>query len=87
MPTQAEIAEAKVIERMYTLKVCKRIWTSKDPAVRRLADNSEAINRICKRLKGNDDTIRLMSSNGALKPPHPEIKRLRDNAPTPLFYV
>ena len=87
MSTQAEIAEAKVIERMYTLKVCKCIWTSRNPAVKRLADSPEAGSCICKRLKGNDDAIRLMSSNGALKPPHPEVRRLRDNDPTPLLYV
>ena len=87
MPTQAEIAEAKVIERMYILKVCKHIGTSKNPAVKRLADNSEVISRICKRLMAIDDAIRLMSSNGALKPPHPEVRRLRDNDPTPLLYV
>ena len=87
MPTQAEIAEAKVIERMYTLKVCKCIWTSRNPAVTRLADSPEATSCICKRLKGNDDAFRLMSSVGALKPPHPEVRRLRDNDPTPLLHV
>ena len=64
-----------------------RIRASQDPAVTRLADNSEAINSICIRLKSNNDAIRLMSSNGLLKPPHPEVKRLRDKDPTPLLHV
>ena len=87
MSTEVEIAEAKAIERMYISKVCKHIGTSKNPAIRRLADGSDVISCICKRLKGNDDAFRLMRSVGALKPPHPEVRRLRDNDPTPLLHV
>ena len=87
MSTQAENAKAKAIERMRILKVCRRMLTSLNPAVKRLADDSEAINRICKRLRSNDEVINRMCSSGALKHPHPEVKRLSGNDPTPLLFV
>ena len=64
MSTQVEIAEAKAIERMYIFKICKHIGTSKNSAIKRLADGSDVISCICKRLKGNEDAIRLMHSKG-----------------------
>ena len=88
--------EDKTINRLYVWKVFQHIQTSHDPAVKRIVsgsvlppdfEESKGIQRVCKRFRDNDDAIRTMSSDGALKLPHPEVKRLRGSLDSGLLLM